>query len=202
MASTTPFITAIAERRSVYALSNEAPISNERILELVTEALKHAPSPFNVRSCRAVVLFGDEHTALWEEAYRVTEATTPAAISILGPKIKAFGDAKGTVVFLDDPAAYKLLTPRFQAHSALYPEWEEHSSGMNQLIVWTALAAEGVGANLQHYQPGITPFLQERYGVSKEWKVKAQLVFGGIVGEVPGPKPKTHLEESLKVFGS
>ena len=72
---------------------------------------------------------------------------------------------------------------------------------MSQLIVWTALAAEGVGANLQHYHPAITPFLLDRYGISKEWKPKAQLVFGGVVGELPGPKPKTHLEDSLQVFG-
>jgi predicted oxidoreductase (fatty acid repression mutant protein) len=93
------------------------------------------------------------------------------------------------------------LTPRFQALSRLYPEWEEHSSGMNQLIVWSALAAEGVGANLQHYHPAITSLLQDKYGVSKEWKPKAQLVFGGMMGEIPTPKPKTHLKDSLKVFG-
>ncbi|KAL1607661.1 hypothetical protein SLS60_002596 [Paraconiothyrium brasiliense] len=201
MASTTPFLNAIASRRSIYALSKETPIPNARILDLVTEALKHAPSPFNVRSTRAIVLFGADHDRLWEEAYRVTEETTPAAIGILGPKIKGFVAAKGTVLFFDDPSAYELLSPRFQAHAKLYPEWEEHSSGMNQLIVWTALSAEGVGANLQHYQPGITPFLQEKYGVDKSWKLKAQLVFGGVVGEVPGAKEKTHLEKSLQVYG-
>lgn len=73
---------------------------------------------------------------------------------------------------------------------------------MNQLIVWTALSAEGVGASLQHYHPGITPYLLEKYGVDKSWKPKAQLVFGGVVGEVPGPKEKTHLEESLRVYGA
>ncbi|KAL5423762.1 hypothetical protein PMIN06_001618 [Paraphaeosphaeria minitans] len=64
MASATHFLAAVADRRSVYALSKEIPVSNERILELVTEALKHAPSPFNVRSTRAIVLFGAEHEAL------------------------------------------------------------------------------------------------------------------------------------------
>ncbi|KAF9740537.1 hypothetical protein PMIN03_006787 [Paraphaeosphaeria minitans] len=139
MASATHFLAAVADRRSVYALSKEIPVSNERILELVTEALKHAPSPFNVRS---------------------TQESTPAAIGILRPKIKGFVAAKGT------------------AHAKLYPEWEEHSSSMNQLIAWTALSAESVGANLQHYQPGITPYLQEKYGVDKSWRLKAQMVFG------------------------
>ncbi|KAJ4296473.1 type II nitroreductase [Kalmusia sp. IMI 367209] len=200
-ANTTPFLTAISSRRSVYSLSKDLPISKDRILELVKEALTHAPSPFNVRSTRTIVLFGDDHSNLWEHAYKVTEESSPAAIGVLGPKIKGFVNAAGTVLFFDDPAAFELLTPRFQAHAKLYPEWEDHSSGMNQLIVWTALAAEGVGANLQHYQPGITPYLQEKYGVSKVWKPKAQLIFGGVVGELPGPKEKTHLEASLKVFG-
>jgi predicted oxidoreductase (fatty acid repression mutant protein) len=72
---------------------------------------------------------------------------------------------------------------------------------MNQLIVWTALSAEGVGANLQHYQPGITPYLQEKYEVDASWRLKAQLVFGGVVGDVLGAKEKTHLEKSLAVYG-
>jgi predicted oxidoreductase (fatty acid repression mutant protein) len=97
MASTTPFLTALAARHSVYALSKETPIPNTRILELVTEALKHAPSPFNVRSTRTIVLFGRDHEDLWEEAYRVTAASTPAAMGVLGPKIEGFIAAKGTV---------------------------------------------------------------------------------------------------------
>jgi predicted oxidoreductase (fatty acid repression mutant protein) len=97
MASTTPFLTAVAGRRSLYALSKESPISNDRILEIVNHALKHAPSPFNVRSARCIVLFGEEHTKLWENAYEVTEQATPQAISILGPKIKGYQAAYGTV---------------------------------------------------------------------------------------------------------
>jgi predicted oxidoreductase (fatty acid repression mutant protein) len=97
MASKIPFLEAIASRRSVYALSKNTPISNDRILELITSALEHAPSPFNVRSTRILVLFADEHTRLWDEAYKITEEATPASIAILGPKIKAFSAAKGTV---------------------------------------------------------------------------------------------------------
>lgn len=73
---------------------------------------------------------------------------------------------------------------------------------MLQLIVWTALAAEGVGANLQHYQPGITPWLKEKFGIEESWRVKAQMVFGGVVGEVPAAKEKTHIKESLRIFGA
>jgi len=97
MASTTSFLAATQARRSMYALAKESPISNERIIEIVEHAIKHAPSPFNVRSTRCVVLLGAEHDKLWEHAYEITEKTTPQAIGILGPKIKGFGAAYGTV---------------------------------------------------------------------------------------------------------
>jgi predicted oxidoreductase (fatty acid repression mutant protein) len=97
MASSTPFLTAVANRRSLYALSKESPISNDRIVEIVNHALKHAPSPFNVRSTRCIVLFGEEHTKLWENAYKVTEQATPQFMGILGPKMKGYEAAYGTV---------------------------------------------------------------------------------------------------------
>jgi predicted oxidoreductase (fatty acid repression mutant protein) len=97
MASTTPFLTAVANRRSVYGLAKESPIHNDRIIEIVNEALKHAPSPFNVRSARCIILFGEEHTKLWQAAYKITEEETPGAIGILGPKITGYEAAYGTV---------------------------------------------------------------------------------------------------------
>lgn len=109
MASTVPFLTAVAARRSVYALAKESPIPNERILEIVNEALLHAPSPFNVRSARCIVLFGDEHEKLWQNAYKVTEEATPQAIGILGPKIKGFEAAYGTVIQPPTPSSDTLL---------------------------------------------------------------------------------------------
>lgn len=68
--------------------------------------------------------------------------------------------------------------------------------------VWTALTAEGLGASLQHYQflPPLAEKIKEDYNLPKDWKLKAQLVFGTPVG---GPKEKTFkpLEDRVKVFG-
>jgi uncharacterized protein len=105
-------------------------------------------------------------------------------------------------MFFDDPGAFDLLKPRAKAVSEQYPEWEEHSSGMNQFIVWTALEAEGLGANLQHYQPGITPYIQKKFDVPETWRLKSQLVFGGRIGPLPEAKPKTHLESAVRVHGA
>ncbi|KAF2019097.1 Nitroreductase [Aaosphaeria arxii CBS 175.79] len=202
MASTTPFLTAVQGRRSIYTITKELPIPTSRILEIVHEALEHAPSPFNVRSCRCIVLFGDEHDKLWRHAYEITQKDSPQAIPILGPKIEGYAAGAGSVLFFDDTSAYGSLTPRFAALSKQFPEWEEHSSGMHQFIVWTALTAENLGCSLQHYQQGITPYVKELYDVPESWNLKSQLVFGGRAGEVPDPKPKTGLESALKSFGA
>lgn len=105
-------------------------------------------------------------------------------------------------MFFDDQDAYDDLTPRFKALSKTYNEWEEHSSGMHQFIVWTALEAEGLGCNLQHYQPSITPYVSKTYDVPASWTLKCQMVFGKPVGQTPEAKPKTHLEKALRVYGA
>lgn len=69
-------------------------------------------------------------------------------------------------------------------------------------IVWTAFTAEGFGASLQHYNflPPLVEKIKEDYNLPKDWKLKAQLVFGTPVG---GPMDKTTkpLEDRVKVFG-
>ena len=60
------FIQAIEHRRSVYALSADSQVSNERVLEIVRTAIDHAPSPWNGQEQRAIVLFGDAHRKLWD----------------------------------------------------------------------------------------------------------------------------------------
>lgn len=127
----------------------------------------------------------------------------PQAMGILGPKIKGLERAKGTVLLFDDQTAYDSLTPRFRGLSEQYPEWEEHSSGMLQFIAWTALDAEGLGCSLQHYQPGITPYVRSTYSIPESWKLKCQLVFGGLEEGVGRPvaKEKTYLETAIRVHG-
>jgi len=58
------------------------------------------------------------------------------------------------------------------------PEWCEHSTGMLQYAIWCALSAEGLGCNLQHYNPVFDQRVGEAFGAGKDWVLKAQLVFG------------------------
>jgi len=71
---------------------------------------------------------------------------------------------------------------------------------MHQYALWVALEAEGCGANLQHYNPIVDQKIQDHWKVPQEWKLRAQLVFGGRGGE-PGEKQFKPLEERLFVHG-
>jgi predicted oxidoreductase (fatty acid repression mutant protein) len=66
------------------------------------------------------------------------------------------------VLFFDDPSTIPNLPPPFQPLFTEYPNIQDHASGMLQFVVWTALAVEGLGCNLQHYQPHITPWVKEK----------------------------------------
>ena len=47
---------------------------------------------------------------------------------------------------------------------------------MHQFAAWTALEAEGLGANLQHYSPLPDQKASETWNIPLEWSLKAQLV--------------------------
>ena len=54
-------LNSIRERRSIYSIAKKSPISDERIRELVSLAVMHTPSAFNMQSQRAVLLLGNHH---------------------------------------------------------------------------------------------------------------------------------------------
>ena len=77
----------------------------------------------------------------------------------------------------------------------------EQTNGMHQFAVWTAFEQEGLGANLQHYNPLIDARIATEYDLPDTWELKAQLVFGKPTGPHPDAKPKNEVEKSLKVVG-
>lgn len=95
------------------------------------------------------------------------------------------------------------MQDKFAIYAERFPGWANQSDGMHQFVVWAALEAEGLGANLQHYNPLIDQKVAAEWGVDSDWELSAQLVFGGKVGE-GGVGEKTHEPvegERLKVFG-
>jgi predicted oxidoreductase (fatty acid repression mutant protein) len=53
-------------RRTIYQLTNKSPLSDDQLKTLVEEAVKHAPTSFNMQQSRAVLVTGDMHHRVWD----------------------------------------------------------------------------------------------------------------------------------------
>ena len=60
------FKEALKHRRTYYAITNQSPISDKEIEEIIDFAVTHVPSAFNSQSTRVVLLLGDNHRKLWQ----------------------------------------------------------------------------------------------------------------------------------------
>ena len=72
---------------------------------------------------------------------------------------------------------------------------------MSQFAIWTALELEGLGANLQHYNPIIDAKVQAEWNVPTGWELGAQMVIG--TPEAPaGEKQFLPVEERFLTYGA
>lgn len=189
-------------RRSIYALNKQLPLSNDAIVRIVEHAVLHTPSSFNSQSSRLLLLLGQEHDKLWnltEEALRAIVAADK--FEPTAQRLASFRAAAGSILFFEDQEVVKDLQARFALYAENFPVWSEHASAMHQYAIWTTLAAAGIGANLQHYNPVIDQAVARQWDIPDNWTLRAQLVFGGI--EAPaGEKTFAPLQERLKVYGA
>ncbi|GEO25898.1 nitroreductase [Alicyclobacillus acidoterrestris] len=200
MANTQELLTALRERRSIYGISKESPISDERIQEIIEEALKHTPSAFNSQSTRIVVLLGEQHDKLWNITTDVLKAIVPAdQFASTQQRMDGFRAGYGTVLFFEDMTVVEDLQKQFPLYQDNFPVWAEHTNAMHQLVIWMALQAEGLGANLQHYNPLIDERVKTEWALPESWKLVAQMPFGKIVAPA-GEKTFKPVADRLKVF--
>lgn len=189
-------------RRSVYALNKNLPLPAAEVAGIVEHAVLHTPSSFNSQSTRVVVLFGAEHEKLWQFAEDALRAIVPAdQFEPTQKKLDMFKAAAGSVLFFEDQEVVKGLQVQFPAYADNFPVWAEHTDAMHQYAVWTTLAAAGIGANLQHYNPLIDAAVAKEWDIPASWTLRAQMVFGGIAAPA-GEKAFAPLEGRFKVFGA
>ena len=105
------------------------------------------------------------------------------------------------MLWFEDQTVVQGLQAGFPLYADQFPIWSEHSSGMTQYVAWTALEAEGFGANLQHYSNLVEKQVQETWNVPATWSLKSQLIFGTAVGGA-GDKTFAPLEDRVKVYGA
>jgi len=195
------FNAALKHRRSIYGISKETVVSDDRIREVVAEAIQHTPSSFNSQSSRAVILLGEQHDKLWN----ITKETLRNLINdeeqfkSTAERMAAFSNGYGTVLFFEDQSVIDGLQAQFPSYADNFPIWSNQSAGMLQFVVWTSLELEGFGASLQHYNPLIDDQVKSEWAIPAEWKLLAQLPFGKPTVE-PGEKQFAPIETKLKVF--
>jgi hypothetical protein len=195
------FFDAVKNRRTNYALSKRSPVPDERIQEIVEQAVKHCPSASNSQSGRAVLMFRSEHDAFWSIVKEALRKIVPAErFARTEKKIDGFAAGYGTVLFFEDERPVKALQEKHPTYAKDYPIWSHHASAMLQFIVWTGLESEGFGASLQHYAPVVEDDVKRRWGFPAEWKLIAQMPFGSPTAP-PGPKEFLPLEDRFKVLG-
>jgi uncharacterized protein len=192
---------AVVSRRSVYALGSGSQVSREEILNIVNTAVDYVPTAFNSQSSRAVILMGQAHIRLWEIVEEALKKVVPNGV--LGEKTKAklngFAAGEGTILFFDDAAKTASLEKAFPLYAENMAPWAEQTVGALQYLVWTLLENEGLGANLQHYNPLIDDAVKTEWNIPSNYRLRSQLVFGKKLGEA-APRPHMPLDQRVQFF--
>ncbi|KAL8999519.1 MAG: hypothetical protein Q9188_005869 [Gyalolechia gomerana] len=206
MVSTKPFSAAIKDRRTYYALESSSPIPDSRIQEIVKDAILHVPSAFNSQTTRAVLLLNEEHKKMWDLVVEVYKQQLPEdKFNRANQRFPMFRAAYGTILFYEDTDTMREFQNKFKSYEDKFPGWSEQTNGMHQYTIWTALEAEGLGVNLQHYNPLIDVRLETEFKVPMTWSLKAQMVFGKPTTGPAVPddqKQFNPVEERMKVYGA
>ena len=179
---------AAETRRSIYALNNTLPLSNEEVTKIIEHAVLHTPSSFN--------------SQVWHFVEEALRAVVPAEqFEATAQKLNLFKAGAATVLFFEDQDVVKGLQEQFPSYAANFPIWADQANGMIQYAVWTTLAAAGIGANLQHYNPLPDAAIAKEWNLPESWLLRAQMVIGGIAAPA-GEKTFQPIEGRLKVFGA
>lgn len=195
------FFEAVRDRRSIYNLSKESPISDALLREMISNAVKHVPSAFNSQSGRVVLLLRDHHDRFWNMVEEVLRKEVPEEkFSQTEEKIGSFRNGYGTILFFEDQEVVEELQHKFPLYAERFGQWSQHSSGMLQFILWTGLEAEGLGASLQHYSNLVEDDVKKEWSLPLKWHLIAQMPFGTPTKE-PDEKEFKPLDKRIRFFG-
>ena len=149
----------------------------------------------------SVVLFGEQHDRLWDIVKaELKKIMPPEGFGATEEKINgAFRSGYGTVMFFEDQSVVEGLQKQFPLYKDAFHVFSLNSAGMLQYVVWTALAEQGIGASLQHYNPVIDEAVRVAWDLPTSWKLSAQMPFGKPIAD-PVEKTFQAIESRVKVF--
>lgn len=194
------FEQALKNRRTMYALSAQSTISDERVEDILATCLRHSPTAFNSQSPRAVLLLGPHHQKLWDIVMETLRKIVPAEnFDRTETKINGFAAAYGTILYFEDRSVTKQLADEYPEQKDTFPIWAMQQNGMLMCNVWTMLESEGLGASLQHYNPLIDEEVKAQWGIPDCWQLLAQMPFGTPTAP-PEEKEFDPIHSRYKVF--
>ena len=194
------FLAHMKQRRTIYAIGQNVPITADQIEEVIKDAVRNSPSAFNSQTSRVVTLYGDSHAKFWNIVRETLRKLVPEeAFENTNTKINGFAAGYGTVLFYEDQQVIRQLQKKVPFNAAEFPVWSEQTSGMAQFAVWTALADSGIGASLQHYNPNIDLAVAAHFDIPDTWLLRSQLVFGSIEEQVP-ERSHAHYQNQFKIY--
>lgn len=187
-------------RRDITTLGRRVHYSQSYITQVIQAAIRSCPLVYDVQATRAVILFGNAHQDFWDLVKDVQRQYLPERIfNSAALKIAQCEEGLGTVLFYEDHSVIKTLQKNVPLMADHFPIWSEQVTGMAQFAVWTALADIGLGATLQHYPASIDQGVTELFNLDSHWRLKSQLVFGSIEGQVED-HVAIQIEQQFKVF--
>jgi len=194
------FYNAMAKRRSIRVLGNEAIISEERLMGLISHAVKCTPTSFNAQEQRVVLLLGKKHEWFWDLTKETLKGMLPAeSFPETEEKLNGFRGGVGTLLIYQDSAVVKGLQEAFPSYSDNFPIWANQASGMLEYTLWTSLSNEGYGASLQHYTNLIELAVNKELNINKTWRMMTQIPFGSPKEEA-GEKDFEPIEKRVLTF--
>lgn len=186
-------IKSLEKRRTYYNINKELPVSEKEIEDKIKIVTELVPDAFNMKSARVVIVFNEKHDQLWDEIYNIFEGQVPR------DKIDSFKSGAGTVLFFYDLETINNMQVEFTTYADKFPIWANQANGMLQLSVWSMLRELNIGASLQHYNPIIDSKIKEMFGIPENYKLLAEMPFGGIVSE-PDEKEKEDINKRVKII--
>ncbi|WP_054750852.1 nitroreductase family protein [Lacticaseibacillus thailandensis] len=197
----TKLLDLLNQRHSIYALGKNVKQSDDEIVDLLENTIQATPHAFNAVTTRAVFLFGDKHDQLWDIVVKrlKSEVPTEAAYEKTKAKIASFKAAYGTILYFVDTDQVAQLEKDFPLYADNFKDWAEQAEGAIQTNAWVALAENGLGANLQHYNPIIDDLVKDAFNIPANWKLRAQMDFGSIEAGADA-KDKMSKDDQFKVL--
>ncbi len=196
------FLEAVKNRRTFYSIQAKSSVDSKYIEQVVQDAVKYCPTPFNSQSSRVVLLFGEEHKKLWKIVENKLKEIMPNEADFAKSKAKiesCFASGYGSILFFEDMSVVEKLQAQFPLYKDNFPVWANHASAMLQFVVWTALTDLGLGASLQHYGNLIEDQVKNDWKLAKSWSLIAQMPFGQ-PSELPQDKDFSPLSERFFVY--